>query len=242
VFYRPAFFSVLILAIVLLVSNCVFLKPASTPIPSKYYNYSDSNSTLVLLLPGFGDSPTSFIKHGTVEQIMACRPNSNILGVDSHFAYFRNSTLVERLHEDIIKPASDAHMQNIWIMGISMGGLGSLLYQLQHPDEIEAVVVMAPYIGEWDELNAYRTGQKSLRESTNPVFIKLWDGLTNISLTDPAITLAFGEDDKANKQLRWFASLLDEIKVVRTSGGHRWTVWNKLWPETLRRSGLCDLS
>jgi pimeloyl-ACP methyl ester carboxylesterase len=242
VFYRPAFFSVLILAIVLLVSNCVFLKPASTPIPSKYYNYSDSNSTLVLLLPGFGDSPTSFIKHGTVEQIMACRPNSNILGVDSHFAYFRNSTLVERLHEDIIKPAKDADMQKIWLMGVSMGGLGSLLYQQQFPDEIEAVVVMAPYIGEWDELTAYRTGQENSRESINPKFIKLWDGLTNISLNNPAITLAFGENDKAHKQLRWFANLLDESKVVRAPGGHSWTVWNKLWPETLKRSGLCDLS
>ena len=241
-FYRPVFFLVLILAIVLLASSCVYLNPASKPIPSKYYNYNDSNSTLILLLPGFGDSPVSFIKHDTVEQILACQPNANILGVDSHFAYFRTSTIVERLHEDIIKPASDAGMQNIWLLGVSMGGLGSLLYQQQYPDMVEAVVVMAPYIGEWDELSVYQTGDENLRESINPEFIQLWDGLANSATTDPTITLAFGENDKSSKQLRWFASLLDDSKVVRASGGHRWTVWNKLWPEALRRSGLCDSS
>ena len=101
---------------------------------------------------------------------------------------------------------------------------------------------MAPYIGEWDELSVYLTGDENLRETINPKFIQMWDGLTDIAQTDPAITLAFGENDKFNKQLRWLASLLDESKVVETPGGHNWTVWKKLWPETLRRSGLCDLN
>ena len=241
-FYRLVFFPILILVVALLVSNCVFLFPASKPISSKYYNYDDSNSTLVLLLPGFGDPPTSFIKHGTVEQIIVCQPDSNILGVDSHFAYFRESIIVERIHEDIIKPARDAGIQKIWLMGISMGGLGGLLYRQQHPDEIEGVIVMAPYIGELDELTVYRTDPEKARESVNPEFSKLWDGLTNISIDGPSITLAFGENDKSNKQLQWFASLLDENKVVSTPGGHRWTVWKNLWPETLRSSGLCNSS
>ena len=240
-FYRLAFFPVLILAVALLVSSCAYIYPASKPIPGKYYHHNDSNSTLVVLLPGFGDSPSSFTKQGTVEQILACQPNSNILGIDSHFGYFRTSTIVKRLHEDIIKPANDAGLQNIWLLGVSMGGLGSLLYQQQYPDKVEAVVVMAPYIGEWDELSVYLTGDENLRKTINPQFIQLWDGLADIARTDPAITLAFGENDKFNKQLRWFASLLDESKVVETPGGHSWTVWDKLWPETLRRSGLCDL-
>ena len=101
---------------------------------------------------------------------------------------------------------------------------------------------MASYIGEWDELTIYQTGDENLRETINPEFIQLWDGLANTALTDPAITLAFGENDKANKQLQWFASLLAESKVVRASGEHRWTVWSKLWPEALKRSGLCNSS
>jgi len=232
----------IVLAVVSLVSSCVYLKPASIPILSEYYNYHETNSTLIVLLPGFDEPPTNFIKFGAVEQIIACQSNINILGVDSHFGYYRDATIIERLHEDIIKPARDAGIQKIWLLGISLGGLGSLIYRQTHPEEIEAVIVMAPYIGEWDELSAYQSEPKKSRETIRPELVELWDGLTTIPVDDPAITLAFGENDYNSKQHQWFASLLNEDKVVSGPGGHRWTVWQKLWPKALRRSGLCNSS
>ena len=54
------------------------------------------------------------------------------------------------------------------------------------------------------------------------------------------LVLAYGEEDKFNRQHRWLAGMLDSQQVVSGPGNHRWTVWRSLWPEALRRSGLCD--
>jgi pimeloyl-ACP methyl ester carboxylesterase len=228
------------ITIAVLASGCVYLKTASTPVPSEYYNYDESNSTLVLLLPGLGESPANFVKYGTVEQISNCQPRANIIGIDSHFPYYRNAAIVARLHEDIIVPARQAGIRKIWLLGLSLGGMGSLLYWQQYPDEITAVIVMAPYLGEWDELRVYLNDRDSYLESPDKDLLELWDGLSNPPMAAPEITLAYGEADKFNQQQRWLASLLDRDNVITAPGGHRWTVWQTLWPEALRRSGLCD--
>jgi pimeloyl-ACP methyl ester carboxylesterase len=193
-----------------------------------------------VLLPGLGESPSSFVKQGTVEQVVACQPKANIIGIDSHFAYFRNRSIVARLHEDIIVPARQAGIQRVWLLGISLGGMGSLLYWRQYPYELAGVVVMAPYLGEWDELRVYLNDRDSYLESPDKDFLELWDGLSNPPAAAPEITLAYGETDKFNQQQRWLAGLLDRDKVITAAGGHRWTVWKTLWPEALKRSGLCD--
>jgi enterochelin esterase-like enzyme len=54
------------------------------------------------------------------------------------------------------------------------------------------------------------------------------------------ITLAYGDGDDFNRQHRWLADLLEADQVISTPGNHRWVVWQKLWPQALQRSGLCD--
>ena len=228
------------ITIAVLASGCVYFKTASTPVPSEYYNYDESNSTLVLLLPGLGESPANFVNYGAVEQIIACQPEANIMGIDSHLAYYRNAAIVARLREDIIVPAQQAGVRKIWLLGLSLGGMGSLLYWQQYPDEITAVIVMAPYLGEWDELRVYLNDRDRYLESPDKDLLELWDGLSNPPAVAPEITLAYGETDKFNQQQRWLAGLLDRDNVITAPGGHRWTVWQTLWPEALRRSGLCD--
>ena len=64
-----------------------------------------------------------------------------------------------------------------------------------------------------------RSPKKISRETIRPEFVEIWDGLTTTPVDDPAITLVFGENDYSNKQHQWFASLLDEDKVVSGPGG-----------------------
>ena len=231
-----------LLMLVSLASGCAFFRPAEVPIASEYYHYQPSNSTLIVLLHGRGGAATNFARYGAVEQIASCQPKANILGVDSHFGYYRERIIEERLREDIIKPARDNGTRQVWILGISMGGLGSLVYRQRYPEDIEAVILMAPYLGEWDELGEYVKNPQLARQSGDPDFVEIWDALTTIPVDNPAITLAFGEDDDNNNQHRWIASLLDDSRVVSGPGAHNWNAWSKLWPEALNRSGLCDVS
>lgn len=238
---KSSLFLTLILFISL-ASGCALLRPAEVPLTSDYFHYQPSNSTLIVLLHGRGGAATNFVKYGAVEQIMDCQPEANILGVHSHFGYYRERIIEERLSEDIIKPARANGARQVWILGVSMGGLGSLVYRQRHPEDLEAVILMAPYLGEWDELGVYVKDPQLARESGDPDFVEIWDALTSIPVDDPAITLAYGESDDNNNQHRWIASLLDDSRVVSGPGGHNWSAWKNLWPEALQRSGLCDVT
>jgi len=222
------------------IAACTFIQPTRVPIESQYYNYDESNSILVVLLPGFGDLPEHFVTHGTVDQITACHAAVNILGVNSHFGYYRNSTIVERLREDIIIPARASGIEQIWLFGISMGGLGSLLTLRENPDDIHSVIVMAPYIGNWDEMSDFISDPEKAAQSIRPELIDLWQWLAAKPKGEANITLAFGADDRLNPQHRWLASLLAESQVVESPGGHKWATWETLWPQAFKKSGLCD--
>jgi pimeloyl-ACP methyl ester carboxylesterase len=193
----------------------------------------------VVLLHGRGGKADNFATHGTVAQILNCEPGANVFGANSHFGYYREGSLGERLHTDIIQPARAAGVTRVWLLGISMGGFGSLVYRLHYPGEVDGIILMAPYLGEWDELEAYLADPEGYRAPGETIFAEIWRELDALPPRDRGITLAYGEQDKMRRQQRWLAGLLGDDRVVTGPGGHRWSVWQNLWPQALQRSGLC---
>ena len=48
-----------------------------------------------------------------------------------------------------VKPIDgEAGYENIWLLGISMGGLGTLLYASEYPEQVDGVVLLAPFLGD----------------------------------------------------------------------------------------------
>jgi pimeloyl-ACP methyl ester carboxylesterase len=229
----------LVCACAALVCACQYLRTAEIPMQAEYFHYRDANSTLVVLLHGLGGKPANFLKYGTLDQVLECNPDVNVVGVDGHFGYYREGIIIDRLHRDVIQPARAAGVSRIWLAGVSLGGLASLDYRQQYPGEIEAVILMAPYLGEWDELQAYLADPAAIRERVNPSFAGLWDSLVELQPKQAGITLAYGDADGFHPELQWLASRLDPQQVITAPGGHRWTVWQGLWPQALKRSGLC---
>jgi pimeloyl-ACP methyl ester carboxylesterase len=222
------------------VSGCHYLRAPEVPMSGEYFNYQAANTTLVVLLHGLGGGATNFQTYGTVEEIRSCRPAANIIGANSHFGYYREHNLVERLRVDIIQPARAAGITQIWFLGVSLGGMGTLVYQSEHLEDIEGIILMAPYLGEWDELEAYIEDPLNNNVSSKPHFVKVWRNLDSSKSLQAMLTVAYGEDDSANRQHRWLSGLLAEERVIVAPGGHRWTVWQKLWPKALQSSGICE--
>ena len=173
----------------------------------EYFNYQVANTTLVVLLHGRGGGAANFQTYGTVEEIRTCRPAANIFGANSHFGYYRERNLIERLHVDIIQPARAAGIKRIWFLGVSMGGMGTLVYQSKHPEDIEGIILMAPYLGEWDELEAYIEDPLNNNASSEPDFVQVWRNLDSSKSLQAMLTVAYGEDDSMNTP----ASLANEF-------------------------------
>ncbi|MBK8239761.1 MAG: alpha/beta hydrolase [Deltaproteobacteria bacterium] len=108
--------------------------PASSP--------AAASRTLLVLLPGRGDLGEDYARHAFVARAHA-EAGVDVITVDAHFGYYADRTLRERLHEDVLAPARSRY-ENIWLLGISMGGIGALLTAEKYPDDVDGLLLIAP--------------------------------------------------------------------------------------------------
>ena len=125
----------------LVLSGCVLVREATIPIPAIYHDATSSDAcTLLVYLPGNGDSPDAFAYNGLIISLRSQGLDATVVGVDAHLGYYSNNSLVARLKEDVIEPAKNRGFRNIWLVGNSLGGVGSLMYVKEYPNDIAGVV------------------------------------------------------------------------------------------------------
>jgi pimeloyl-ACP methyl ester carboxylesterase len=216
-------------------SGCLGIAPTETPIPSIGAIRSGSpNDTLVIMLPGRGDRADTFVEQGFPEE--GEQLGFDTLAVDAHFGYYKERILLPRLQQDVILPARAAGYKNIWLLGISMGGFGSLLYVSEYPKEIDGVILIAPYLGN-SKLARQIDASGGLAEWSGAADgfedyeIAVWAWLQQATATSSGtpIILGFGESDRSAKTHAVLAAALDPSNVYTADGGHDWKTWRPLW-------------
>jgi pimeloyl-ACP methyl ester carboxylesterase len=222
--------------------------PRPLDIRRRPYQGTSPSRDLIVCLPGIGDEAAAFEDRGFVDLVRAHPWAADILLVDAHYGYYADRTLLEQLHHDVLLPAASAGYRSIWLVGISLGGLGALLYASQY-QHIHGVVAIAPFLGtdslvqeivvagglaQWtsritacDEIEAIWKWAHSRGQQSPPL---------------PEIFLAFGEDDMFAEAHRLLASSLPSSHVLTRPGGHRWSVWQALWRTFLRRHVSPDVT
>lgn len=227
------------LCLVALLSGCYYLQSTVIPIQAIHYPHQAATQEqkqqlkqLMVLLPGIGDRASAFDKHGVIEMIRAAYPMMDIVAVEAHVKYYSARTIIERLRQDIIKPALDAGYSEIYLGGISMGGIGSLLYLKNYPDDISKIFILAPYLGDPQDYNY-------LIENTAPPQpprdVNLWPWLTQLpDATKNKIYLAYGNNDKFAIPNALLAKQLPREHTVTQGGKHNWKTWVQLWPQLLK--------
>ena len=216
-------------------AGCASAPPTENPMPSIAISGSDSShETVVIMLPGRGDRANSFIRNGF--------PNAgelygfDTIAADAHFGYFRQRNLVERLHEDIVLPARKAGYKKIWLLGISAGGFGSILYASQYPDQIDGVILLAPFLGDREAIDelvaagglaAWSADESKLRDYE----IAIWSWLNKVTseANRKPLLLGYGNADRLSGAYGVLLDVLDSSSVYTREGGHKWTTWTPLW-------------
>ena len=215
--------------------GCMMTPPTEVPMASiTALGESPPNDSLIIMLPGRGDRANAFIKAGFLDA--SGQRNFDTIAVDAHLGYYNERTLVQRLHEDIVLPARMRGYRNIWILGISMGGVGSLLYAQEHPNQISGIILIAPYLG-----NARLAGEIEAAGG-----LELWSGTANgyqdyeiaiwrflqnaTNRADPVpIILGYGLEDRLAATYGPLNRAIDPSFVYTLDGGHKWTTWIRIW-------------
>lgn len=227
--------SPILLLATLLLSGCLGLAPTEVPLPSIETADSGSrNDSVVIMLPGRGDRADTFTREGF--ERAGIRWGFDTIAVDAHFGYYRERSLLPRLHEDIIVPAHAAGYENVWLLGISMGGFGSLLYASEHPDQVDGVILLAPFLGDEEAIehiinNGGVENLAAVRSEIEEHEFAVWSWLreaSNGGQPTPVI-LGYGLSDSMAPGYRALTDIIDPSSVYTLEGGHKWTAWGPLW-------------
>lgn len=226
-----------------LLAACGFAPATKTPMPYLQAQVERQSDTLLVMLPGRKEGMESFPNHGFFAT--GSELGIDMLAADAHFGYYRERTFVQRLHEDIILPARQQGYQQIWLLGLSMGGFGAVLYCNEHSEMIDGLVLLAAYPGESElvqEIQAAgglsqwpNTGQAGKDFERD-----VWQWLkmaTGARASGPHIIVAYGEDDRFATANGLLAQRLPPTQVFTRPGGHQWDVWQALWQD-LVNAGL----
>jgi pimeloyl-ACP methyl ester carboxylesterase len=200
--------------------------------------------SLLILLPGAYMRAQDFVAHGFIDAARRNGQPIDIITADTGMECYLDGSIVERLHAEVVRPNLSGGARRIWLAGISLGGLGALLYAQAYPDLVEGLLLMSPFIGtrgavaEVLKAGGFRdwqppagdavTDEQRLLQSlkTYPAGASAW----------PRIYLGYGSDDRFAASYRLLAELLPVQDVVATSGGHDWETWQVLWAQLLSKT------
>ncbi|HEX2162576.1 MAG TPA: alpha/beta hydrolase, partial [Thermoanaerobaculia bacterium] len=229
-------------AAVLALAGCFGTRPAVEPMPTVTLADSPSDRCLVLLLPGRGDVPRDFAEAGFAEIAKNQGIDAEVVAVDSHMGYLLDRSLVDRLEEDVVEPARRRGFEEIWWVGISLGGMASLLVLEERPEAVDGVVLLAPFLGEGETVDAVvETGDllawrpdPALPAGPEGLWRRLWQSLQRRAADPgdgPPLFLGFGDRDRYREAHRVLARTLPAGRVRVVPGGHDWQAWTLLWSE-----------
>lgn len=223
---------------------------AKSQIPTTWYYLSDEEPSkkLWIMLPGRDQSADVFEKHNFIEKLKSTDFGADIAAVDANLNYYIDRSLTRHLLEDIIIPARKRGYQKIYLVGISMGALGSLIHARKHSETIDGIFAIAPFLGNVAVVKEISSagGLRSWQPKDTPDYDgdferSIWYWLKQYDLTaknEPPLFLGFGESDDFASACRILATVLPEERVFTVPGGHDWHSWITIFDAFLASSAF----
>jgi hypothetical protein len=227
----------ILLIFLALLPSCSWL-PRATTIPVKALESGNRNGTeMVVFLPGRWSCVEEFEREGVLKIARERWPEARLMAPDLHLGYYKNRSMTQRLHEDVISPALRDGVKSVRLVGISLGGFGAIAYELEHPGNVDEIILLSPYLGEEEALKEIRDagGLEKWRAASveDADFSRnLWVGLRDKWLkgSRPRVLLGCGLQDRLAPGSRLFADeFLKPGEQEWVPGGHDWKTWRALF-------------
>ncbi len=196
---------------------------------------------LLVMLPAAGMQAHEFLEQAFVADAQAGGHAIDIIAVQPDMSLYLDGGIAAALHDAVLQPALARSYRRIWLLGISLGGMGALLYAAAQQSLVEGVILLAPFLGTKGTIAALAktggmAGPVDCSITTVPEQRLLaWLREYVARGLGPAIYLGYGEDDRFAPGHRMLAELLPMDRVAAGPGGHDWDCWRGLWRQLLDR-------
>lgn len=192
---------------------------------------------LLVMLPGVGIEAADFADHGLIASLHGRGLPVDVAAVRPALDHYLDGTIAAALHDTVVAPAQAAGYARIWLLGISLGGMGALLYASAASAPVEGIVLLAPFLGTQGTvaevaaaggLPTWLPENSSATDAERRMLLWLKEFLTKPAAT-PAIYLGYGRDDRFARGHTLLADRLPRDRVITADGGHDWPTWAALW-------------
>jgi len=198
--------------------------------------------TLLVMLPCAYAKPKDFIEHGFVAAARAHRILVDILMVELPILQYTNGQAADYLKNNIIQPAHEQGYSRVWMIGISLGGYGAVLYSQKYGKQIAGIFLIAPFLGNRSMIAEIKKMGRATWQAMYQRGIDtdkdLWfwmHNYNNSQIQQSPLYLAYGLQDKFSSSHQLLGSILSPEYVYTMEGGHDWPTWLRLWEAFLER-------
>ena len=234
------------IAVSVTLAACMAPSRPDTPLQTALMTAPQPATRAVVVLPGRRDDLAGLQQNGIVAAIQGQWPDADVVLADVPLAVYRAGNMPERLHADVILPTRARGYREVWLAGASMGGTGVILYDRDHPGELDGLILLAPYLGgrgiqgEIDDAGGLVRWDPGASQPINAdnwqhEFWRHLQFLSADTMQRKRVWLAYGEDDRLSRAIARLAPHLNADQVLTRPGGHAWSVWSPATAELLAR-------
>jgi pimeloyl-ACP methyl ester carboxylesterase len=202
--------------------------------------------SLVVVLPGTHTQRRDFDSEGFIPALRQRFPLAEALALGLDLADYVEPDFPAQLHDGVIAPALRQGYAHISLVGISLGGMGALLYAAAYPDHAGNIILIAPFLATRRTiavvtmaggLAAWGPGADTPGDIERGLLA--WLKSSGFAATiGPRLILGYGREDRFAGASTILARVMPSERLIAIAGGHNWTTWLRLWRRILdERSG-----
>lgn len=202
------------------------------------------NRVLLVMLPGAGFAASAFANEGMVEAVHERGLAADVAAADPDIDLYLDGSIARALDHAIVEPALAQGYSRVWFLGVSMGGMGALLYASVYAARVEGLVLLAPFLGTKGTIAEIEAAGdlaswSAARSDATATEIRMLAWLQDFLARQPVLPtlyLGYGRGDRFALGHRMLAESLPRACVVTEEGGHDWATWLALWRRVLDAS------
>ncbi|MGO8914982.1 MAG: alpha/beta fold hydrolase [Stellaceae bacterium] len=199
---------------------------------------------LLVMLPGIGIEPEDFAARGFVHALHARGLPVDIVAACPDLDLYLDKTIAADIDTAIVAPARAAGYKRIWLFGVSLGGMGALLYARAHLASVEGIILLAPFLGtpgmvaevvRAGGLVSWQPGEIAANDGERALLGWLKNHVAALP-PRPLLYLGYARGDRFVEGHAMLADRLPAEQVLVTEGGHDWESWGRLWQQVLDKN------
>ena len=230
-----------------------FARSPIRPVPAlaHYREAGVRQRCLVVVVPGLGDGSGVALEHDLPRRLEGAGARCDTVALDATYRYYFGTEIADVLYADVLLPAAARGYEEIWLVGISLGGLGAVLTARAHPELVDGLVLLSPFLGldgaRDDVLAAGGLAEWHPPEPMPPALVDqnfsmfVWAWLRG-HVTDrasmPETYVGWARGERLETGARLLGDVLPEGHALSVEGTHGWTSWTALFDELARRARI----